>query len=168
METELIRRKGIIGAIILVFLGLLVILVFAFRRDILFWVAALGWIIGISGVVFLAIFSFGWRGEVAKLSIGLIILTTAFIISAFQIIDLRKSYELKHFGRETVAVIVEVDLGPCWVCDQGNAVKIRFKDHKGRVVEYWHPCDQCIFADSVIVRYSTLDPHLNEIVRTLP
>lgn len=168
METELIRRKGIIGAIILVFLGLLIILMFAFRRDILFWIAALGWITGILGVVFLAIFSFGWRGEVVKLSIGLITLTTAFVISAFQIIDLRRSHELKHFGKETVAVIVEVDLGPCWICDQGNAVKIRFNDHKGRVVEYWHSCSECVFVDSVLVKYSTLDPHLNVIVRTLP
>ena len=167
MKNELIRRKGIIGSILLTFLGLIVIIVFAFRRDILFWIAALGWIIGILGVILLSIFSVGWRGEIIKLLIGLFVLVAVYIITAFTMIDFRRTYELNWFGRETVAIIVERDLGQCLLCVKGPSVKIRFKDHKGRVVEYWHPCSECIFADSVLVKYSTLDPHLNVIIKPL-
>ncbi|NPA33612.1 MAG: hypothetical protein GXO48_01615 [Chlorobi bacterium] len=168
MNSNSDRRKGVLGSFLLTFLGFLTIVVFAFRRDELFWLASLGWIIGVVGSFLFTLFTVGWRGSGIKLALGVVVIEGIFISSVFIGINTRKKLELEMFGLTTKAEIIKRTYGPCWVCDQGYAVKIRFRDHKGRVVEYWHPCNECVFADSVVVRYSTLDPHLNVIVKTLP
>ncbi len=167
METEKIRKQGIIGSVLLIVLGFIFILIFAFRRDIFFWLSVSGWIVGLSGVVLLATFTTGWRGNMLKLTLGLLSFAGVFITISLISLTIRKTYELERFGQITTAVIIDRGLEPCWDCEHGFFVKIKFKDHKGNVVEYWHLCDDCIFSDSVLVKYSVIDPHVNEIVKPL-